>query len=285
MVEVYKPASLKEALDTLSFTDCTVFAGGTDLMVRKKQWSGLAPHFEKPVMFITQLKELKDIYIEKGCLVIGAACTFSELIDSQLIPDYFKAVFRQMASPGIRNTATIGGNICNASPAGDCLSLLYALDASLEIQSGCRKANIQITEFIQGPGKTVLWSDELVSAIRVPLREFNTVKYRKVGTRKATALSKLSFIALADTNENGLADVRIAFGSVAPTVVRSRDIEEELISMINSGSIDIAEISGDYNIFIKPISDQRSTAFYRKEACKRLLEEFILVSLLKEGIR
>lgn len=281
MVDTYKPKSLKEAVDILSYIDCIVFAGGTDLMVKKKQWSGLAPCFEKPVMFISEIKELKDIHIDGDCLVIGAACTLSELINNGLIPDYFKTVLKQMASPAIRNTATIGGNICNASPAADCLPLLYAMDASLEILSSCRKSNVPISEFILGPGKTALWSDELLTAVRVPLRDFNTVMHKKVGTRKATALSKVSFIGMADMNQDGLQDVRIAFGSVATTVVRSRDIEEELIGMISSGNIDIEEILGDYNIFIKPITDQRSTAFYRKEICKRLLMNFIFDSLLK----
>lgn len=285
MVDAYIPTSLKEALDILSNTDCTIFAGGTDLMVKKKQWAGLAPCFKKPVMFVSNLKELKGIAIDGGSLVIGSACTLSELIESELIPDYFKTVFRQMASPGIRNTATIGGNICNASPAGDCLPLLYAMDATLEIQSCCRKVTTSIADFISGPGKTTLWSDELLTSVRIPAAAFNTVVYRKVGTRKSTALSKLSFIGLADKNEEGLQDVRIAFGSVAPTVVRSRDIEEELIGMINTGVLDIDEVCGDYNIFIKPVTDQRSTAFYRKLGCKRLLVDFIFDSLLKEGTK
>lgn len=285
MVEAFTPMSLKEALDILSYTECTIFAGGTDLMVKKKRWAGLTPGFEKPVMFVSELKELKSINKDGDALVIGAACTLAELTESELIPDVFRKVLKQMASPSIRNIATIGGNICNASPAGDSLPFLYAMDAYIEIQSSCRKSNVPISDFILGPGKAHIWPDELVTAVRIPLKEFNVVAYKKAGTRKATALSKVSFIGMADKDEKGLLDVRIAFGSVAPTVVRSRDIEEELIAMIKSGNVDITEIIGDYGMFIKPITDQRSTAFYRKEVCKRLFVDFIFDSLMKEGTK
>lgn len=285
MVEAYKPNNLKEALELLAFNDCIIFAGGTDLMVKGKRWPGLAPSFEKPVMFISQLQELREVTEDNGILTIGAACTLSELVDNELIPEHFKTVFRQMASPGIRNIATIGGNICNASPAGDSLPLLYALDAEVVLQSSCRKVELPIAEFIQGVGKTILKPGEMLTAIKVPKSSFNTITYRKVGTRKSTALSKLSFIGLAASDKEGLQDVRLAFGAVAPTVVRSRDAEEDIIDMLKLGSLDISQIIDDYSILIKPINDQRSTALYRKKACIRLLVDFIINSLAREGIR
>jgi len=276
MVETYMPKSLREALDLLEFKDCTIFAGGTDLMVRKKQWAGLPSSFDVPVVYISEIKELREIKRDEGHLYIGAACTFSELIESSLIPDFYKSVFVEMASPAIRNSATIGGNICNASPAGDCLPLLYALGASLVIESGCRKYEAAIEDFITGPGKIILKAGELVTQIKIPEKDFNIKKYRKVGARKSTALSKLSFVGLADMDDKGLHDIRIAFGAVSPTVVRNREIEEEIISMRNAGFLDIQEIKSYYDALIKPINDQRSTAYYRKACCKRLLEDFLI---------
>lgn len=274
MVNVY-PKSLEEALEAIIFTDYIVFAGGTDLMVKKKQWAGLLPAFDKPVMFISELNELKQIRMKEGFLYIGAACTFSNLIGSPLIPELYKQVFMQIASPAVRNIATIGGNICNSSPAGDSLPLLYALDAELIIKSSCRRVEMPIEEFITGPGRNIITSSELVTEIKLPTLAFEKAVYKKVGTRKSTALSKVSFVALANMENEIISDIRIAFGSVAPTVVRSRDIEEEIMAMSSQGNLDVNQIIRDYGTLIKPIDDQRSTAFYRKEVCKRLLKDFI----------
>lgn len=275
MVEVYKPKALKEALEILEFKDCTVFAGGTDLMVKKKQWAGLSPSFDKPVMFISEIPELTKLYQDEGFITIGAACTLSQLIESELIPGFYKDVLVEMASPSIRNTATIGGNICNASPAADSLPLLYALDAVLLIENSCRKIEVPIEDFILGPGQNILHTGDLITAIRIPKRDFTIVEYRKVGARKSTALSKLSFIGLAHMDKGKLQHIRLAFGAVAPTVVRNRDIEKEILSMHLAGFLDMQEISNYYSILIKPIDDQRSTASYRRTVCLKLLENFI----------
>lgn len=244
-------------------------------MVRKKRWSGLVPCFDKPVMFVSDLQELREIKEDKMFVSLGAACSLTSLIESSVVPDYCKQAFLQMASPGIRNMATLGGNICNCSPAGDSLPVLYAMDAVLTIESSCRKRELPIEDFITGPGKNILKPGELLTAIKLPQKEFNTHAYKKVGTRSSTSLSKLSFAALADVQKGVLKDIRIAFGAVAPTIVRNRDIEQDIISKRAKGILDIPEIIGDYRAFIKPIDDQRSTAFYRKHACLRLLEDFM----------
>jgi xanthine dehydrogenase FAD-binding subunit len=275
MVASYKPKTLQEALEILEFEDCTVFAGGTDLMVKKKQWAGLEPSFDKPVMFISEIKELTALYRDDKYIFIGAACTLSLLIDSEIIPSFYKDVFVEMASPSIRSTATLGGNICNASPAADSLLLLYALDAILLIENSCRKMEVPIDEFITGPGRNILKTGELITAIKIPIKEFAFAAYRKVGARKSTALSKLSFVGLANIDHEGLQDIRLAFGAVAPAVVRNRGIEEEIVSMYSSGFIDMYEINKYYGVLIKPIDDQRSTAEYRKSVCLRLLADFI----------
>lgn len=277
MVACYRPKSLGEALEILSFTDCTILAGGTDLMVKKKQRAGILPSFQKPILFISGLPELKEIYKDDATLTIGAGCTLSQLIKSSAVPNFYKAVFKDMAAPGIRNAATIGGNICNASPAGDSLPLLYALEAVLIIETSCRKKQVPIESFITGPGKTVLNTGELLTAIKIPLKEFHIQNYKKLGTRKAAALSKLSFVAVANKTASCYEDIRIAFGAVAPTVVRCKDVEAEIVAMSQKGPIELDEIISSYESVIKPIDDQRSTALYRKKACMKLLKDFFEV--------
>lgn len=283
MVNAYFPKSLKEALESIIFNEYIVFSGGTDLMVKKKQGAGLQPAFEKPVMFISELQELKQIILKDGFLYIGAGCTFSNLIESSIIPDFYKQVFSQIASPAIRNTATLAGNICNSSPAGDSLPLLYALDAMIIIETSCRKVEVPIQDFIIGPGRNILNSSELVTAIKLPFIAFDKLAYRKVCARKANALSKVSFVAMALIEENKLKDIRIAIGATAPTVIRSRDIEEAIIYSCSKGDLSTAEIVGYYTSLIKPIDDQRSTAFYRREVCKRLLADYIENNLFDLG--
>lgn len=276
MVEVFRPQDLQDAVEQLEFTDCTIFAGGTDLMVKKKNWAGLEPSFGKSVMLISDMRELTQIIEDEGFLVMGACCTFSQLLDSSLVPASLKKVFRQIASPGIRNSATLGGNICNSSPAGDSLPMLYALDARLLIASSCRRTELPIEDFILGPGKNLLKSGELIAAIKIPIAHFTTAAYKKVGTRNATALSKLSFAGLANLEKGELRELRIAFGAVAPTIVRSREIEKDILEQCQGGYPDIHSILEDYSRLIRPIDDQRSTALYRKRVALRLLEDFLL---------
>ena len=286
MVRAYKPDSLREALEIVSREKCIILAGGTDLMVKKKHWPIMENEFDKIVLFLSDLKELKEIRKEKGSdkernndediLNIGATCTCSQIIESKLVPDFLKGVFLNMASPAIRNIATIGGNICNSSPAGDSLPMLYAMDALLILENLDGNREIHIEDFITGPGKNVMRRDEILTQIKIPLKNFDVKVYKKVGTRRAVALSKLSFIGLSDTKESKLTDIRIAFGAVGPTVVRSRDAENEIIKMCAQSMLDIKKIRIIYEGLIKPIDDQRSTAFYRSEVCLRLIEDFLL---------
>ncbi len=272
----YKPQNLIEALSIRAWEDVIVFAGGTDLMVKKKNWSGLPPAFEKPVLFIAHLQELKKIRACENCISIGASCTLTELLENELVPEILKESISNMASPAVRNVATIGGNICNASPAGDTLPFLYAIDATVVLKTISGERYLPIKEFILGPAQTAIGKKELLTEIRIPHEGFNVWTYRKVGTRKAMALSKLSFLGMAKINNNAIVDVRVAFGAVAPTVVRSRDIEKEVIHIPRQHICKtIPEILEKYSRLIKPIDDQRSTAEYRKTVSLRLLEDFL----------
>ena len=251
-------------------------AGGTDLMVSQRRWSGLSPLFAKPVLFIGHLEEIKRVEPDIINIKIGSACSLSSLLEHREIPEVLKIVISQMATPAIRNIGTLGGNICNASPAGDALPVLYALDASVVLQRKAEIRTLPIEKFITGPGETVLKDDELLKAIIIPKKSYNVGFYRKVGTRQANSLSKLSFQGLARIEEGKISDIRISFGAVALTVIRSREIEGILIEK-SGKEIEklIPEVSSLYSEVIKPIDDQRSNIRYRKTISLKLLRYFL----------
>lgn len=273
MVKAYRPENLKEALKIISEEECTIFAGGTDLMVKHRQWSGLVPGFEKPVVFIGGLKELKGISKNQGYISIGSAATCFDILSSPILPAYIREPALSMASPAIRNAATIGGNICNSSPAGDMLPVLYALDAVLVLESRSEVREVSIQDFIEGPGRNIIKKQELLREIKVPDKAFDIYLIKKVGTRKANALSKLSFAGLAQLKGCSISDIRMAFGAVGPTVIRDTGIENKI-----ANSWDYTEAEGEAELYrnvIKPIDDQRSTAFYRMEVCINTARLFI----------
>lgn len=276
IIKSYIPKDLEEALAIIDKEDAIVIAGGTDLMVRRKRSSGLMPNFDKTTVFISRLQELKNIKKEDNFLIIGAACTFTEIAESNLVPDCFKEVISDIASPAIRNIATIAGNICNASPAADILPLLYALEAELVVKSIAGERIIPIENFIIGPGKHILNKNEIVKEIKIPLVDFNKFYFKKVGTRKATAISKLSFVAFAKINDDIIEDIRISFGAVAPTIVKSKELENKVVSKnVNDIKLIKDQILNDYSLLINPIDDQRSNKKYRKQVSLNLLNDFL----------
>ncbi|MCK4329190.1 FAD binding domain-containing protein [candidate division WOR-3 bacterium] len=281
MVSAYRPENLKEALLRRKEFRVIPFAGGTDLMVKGRRWSGLAPHFKLPVLFIGHLGELKNVELEQNCLRIGSCCTLSYLLENENMPQAIKIALWMFASPAIRNIGTIGGNICNASPAGDTLPVLYAVNASVVLKNMNGIREVPIEQFIKGVGKTVLQDDELLKEIIIPIKSFDIIYYRKIGTRKANALSKISFLGLAKMKNGLIEDIRISFGAVAPTVVGSREIEDRLKGKTKKDIKQIIpEICSQYSTLLKPIDDQRSNAYYRKTVSLRLLKHFLTTEIL-----
>ncbi len=272
----FTPKTLSEALEILHTERVVPFAGGTDLMVRRRSWSGTSPDFEYPALFIGNLEELKEVVKKGDILEIGAAASLGELLEHPEVPEILKQALKVMASPAIRNLGTLGGNICNSSPAADTLPPLTVLDATLVLQSKEGRRQVPIGEFIKGPGRNDLKENELLSAVRLSLRDYNHSYYKKVGTRKADALSKLSFAGVARTTGGIIHEVKIALGAVAPRVVVSVQAEELLKGKsIGDLSKVLPEFKQIYEEYIRPIDDQRSTAAYRNEVSFRLIEYFI----------
>ncbi len=274
--KAFKPNSLNEALQILAENDGLIFAGGTDLMVQYSRGTGLSPIFPKPPLFIGRLTELRQIQLAGESVIIGAAVTLSELLDHPAIPLIFKTIISQMASLPSRNTASIGGNICNASPAGDTLPYLIAQNAKIRLQSLHQERLLSVAEFITGPKTSALKKGELLTEIIIPLEKFNHTYYQKIGQRKGMSLTKASFLGLALTENAKLKDLRIAFGAVAPKIVRNEAIENKYIGIsVNQIPEYLDRISDEYEPFIQAIDDARSSAIYRKQVSLRLLRDFL----------
>lgn len=284
MVEAITPKTLAEALAIRRDRRVTPFAGGTDLMARRRSWAGTLPAFEEAPLFLGGLEELRAIRLEDGVLRIGAAATLTDILEHRAAPEILKRALAEMASPAIRNVGTLGGNICNASPAADSLPPLYALGASVLLQNAAGARELPIEAFVTGPGQTDLHHDELLAAVLVPLDGYGIVYYRKVGTRKADALAKVSFAGLAKLADGRVEEVRMALGAVAPRVVRSREAED-LCRGKRVADLPglMAEIKAAYAGRIRPIDDQRSSAAYRGAVSLRLVEYF-LNGLAQPGI-
>ena len=278
--------TIDEVLKILDSKDVKIISGGTDLMVQKAVGTGIKPNFQKPLLFIGHLDELKNIQLINGKIHIGSAVTLNELLINENIPEAFKKPISEMASFPTRNLATIGGNIINASPAGDTLPFLYAVDAELVLKSKQNERVVPIVEFISSPGKTIINSNEILTEIIIPNKEYEINYYKKAGSRKAMTLSKASFIGLANFKNEEISDIRIAFGAVAPTIVRSRDLEMKIIGKTKTElKSAYFEIAKEYAKLIKPIDDSRSSMRYRKDVCMRMLREFWGGSLITESLR
>jgi len=278
--DFHSPRTLEEALDIRGRTGAIPLAGGTDLLVRHRSWTGTLPEVHEPVVFIGALSSLgglEEIDVDgQTTLRVGAAVTYADLLTDARVPQLLKSSIVELAAPGLRNVATLAGNICNASPAADAVCALYALDASVELASTGGTRTVPIEEFITGPGRTALRSDELVVAVDIPLIEGNRVFYHKVGTRRANALSKLSICAHATVEDDTVAALGIALGAVAPTVVRVREAEElVLLKAVSSIPQRLDAVIDAYRPFVTPISDQRSTAEYRREVALGLVKRFL----------
>jgi CO/xanthine dehydrogenase FAD-binding subunit len=235
-------------------------------------------------LFLHRIPELKGIGGERGRVRIGAAVSFAELIESPLCPPLLREAALGIGAPGIRSLGTIGGNICNASPAGDSLPPLYISDTVLVLASLGEGGEpvyrrLPIEDFILGVKKTALGEGELLAALEIPAADFSHYAYEKAGARKAQAISKLSFAAAALVEEGLVRDFRAAFGAAGPRVVRCRDIEESLRGAealaLGEESSFTAGIIRAYGERLRPIDDQRSTAEYRRAVCLRLLGNFL----------
>jgi len=264
MFNTYRPETIDELLKIIDREKCHIFAGGTDLMIRKRQWQGAERKFTQAVVYISHLKELSGIHETNDSYEIGTLTTQTDIVNSNL-PKYIKEPYSLMSSPAIRNVATVGGNIVNAASVADSLPILYALDAKVELLSLTGKRVIPINEFVLGKYKTVRKSNELLTRVIVPKFEDKGFFYKKIGQRKASILSKLSVFIVYNNK-----DLRIAVGAVNDLVIRNRAIE---VTFMKDHNID--DLILGYRQLMFGQDDKRSTKDYRERVTENLLRSFI----------
>jgi len=270
------PGSRREALELLAIGGGPVVAGGTDLMVKRRRWAGVSPAIAEGAVYVANLSELSRIRVDAGLVEIGATATLSQLLVHPLVPALLKAAIRVTASPGIRNAATLAGNLANASPAADPALALACLDAVVRLESASGVRTVPVVGFSTGPGKTVLRPDELITAILVPSDDGATVRFEKVGGRKADAIAKVAFAGFVKVDDGVVTRFSVAFGAVGPTVVRDAKIEESATGLsLEELKRQLPRIRETYGVAIRPIDDQRSTADYRRTVALNLLSDFI----------
>ena len=238
-------------------------------MIKYRSWSGTPAQFPKNVIYIGHLKELKSLDVNPLEITVGAAVTYAQFLHDERISIMFKNPIEQIGSVAIRNIGTFAGNICHASPAGDTLPMLYALNAKVVLMSESGKRVVAVDNFISGPGSIMLNDDELLTHIIIPNKTFSHIYYHKVGTRKANAISKVSVFAVADVVEDRVADIRIAVGSCGPTVIRLKEAENRIIGSNVSALTSMMEsLLKMYDDKIVPIDDVRSTKVYRSNVAR-----------------
>ncbi|HUG48174.1 MAG TPA: FAD binding domain-containing protein [Candidatus Limnocylindria bacterium] len=272
---VESPATLADAYGLLSSADgWRPVAGGTDVLV---QITGeLAPPPER-VLDIWRLDELRGIALDGDALVLGALTTYTEIRRSTVCQELVPALVEAAATIGaaqIQNRGTLGGNAVNASPAGDTLPVLLASDAQLVLGSARGERTVPASEFWTGYRRTAMAADELLLRLRIPLPAGRQMRFRKVGTRRAQAISKV-VMALGWREDGGVwRDVRLALGSVAERPIRARETEGVLegaaprrVTADHAAATVAAEIT--------PIDDVRSTADYRRAVTARVLHRLL----------
>src|SRR5438477_1527960 len=257
-VKFIRPTSLADAVQMYRATPgCRLLAGGTDLMVMLHART-LRPG-PQAVLDLWSLAELKGVRRVQDVVEIGAAESYTGIIASRDVQQELPALAaagRTIGAAQIQNRGTLGGNLANASPAGDTLPVLLAYDATVVTD----RRTIAIDRFFTGYRKTALESDELITAVRFPLDR--RVAFRKVGTRAAQAISKV-VMAVSVT------PARIAIGSVAELPLRATRAERAL------GSGDVAAAVAAVADDIRPIDDVRSTAAYRRAVTQNVLRELL----------
>jgi xanthine dehydrogenase small subunit len=260
-LELREPRTLAEALRMMRDEALIPLAGATDLYVSLNFGTLPGQRF----VDLWRLTALRKIEKQDGVLSIGALATYTQMIKSRHVRAHLPMLVesaKQIGGVQIQNRGTIGGNIANASPAGDSLPVLAAVDAVVVLRSAVGERRVPFGEFYTGYRESVLRRDELITAVEIPPVD-GRQWFRKVGTRAAQAISKVVMAAVHAPRP------RVALGSVAPTVVRVRETEAAL-----AGGASIDEAVRVLENEIRPIDDVRSTADYRRTVAGNLLRRF-----------
>jgi CO/xanthine dehydrogenase FAD-binding subunit len=287
-VEVLLPRTLDEALEMKAERpDALPIAGGTDIMV-ELNFDRRRP---SSIMDVSRLPELKEWRREDGSLFLGAGVTYTRIMRE--LPEMTALVqaSRTVGSPQIRNRGTVGGNLGTSSPAGDALPVLAAYDAEVVLgRTGREPRTLPWDRFLVGVKRTTLDPDELILGVRWPAIT-GPGSFSKIGTRNAMVIAVASLCLVVD---EGGRTIRVALGSVAPTVIRARDAEAFIAAgLAEAGTWEHPDTVPPENVLVAfgdrvaaaatPIDDVRGTARYRRHACGVLAQRALRWALHDRG--
>lgn len=266
---VHTPTRLAELWPLLD-DGVMVMAGGTDLLARDRGRADV-----RDVALLSGIAALAAIGQEDGLVRLGAGATHAALLRHPLVRDRLPVLAKALAvlgGPAIRNMGTLGGNIATASPAGDTLPPLFALDAVVELASRQGTRRMPLADCLLGPGRTALAPGEIVAAVLVSPPARDAIQhFEKVGRRNALAIAVVSLAAVIDTDGVGrVSQARLACGSVGPTVVRC----DRAAAALRGRPLDRASLvaaAGLVREAVSPIDDVRATAAYRRQVAGNLL--------------
>lgn len=270
----HRPTQLSEVLSMLQeLKPAVLVAGCTDFIpaMRKGIWTypdGIH------IIDLKQVPELTQITLVDETITIGGAVRLNQIIDSEPIQDRLPLLaqaVQEMASLQVRNSATIGGNLCTASPAADTAPPLLAMNSGVSLLgSQGDEEIIPLSDFFTGPGQTVLGENRLLKAVHVPVLKKGERYFRKkMGLRKAFTISVISMALKARVSNNTFEDVSLAFGAVAPTPVKTGKAEDLLRGQVFSDDL-VEQAASQAAGEVSPISDVRASAAYRREMARVL---------------
>ena len=272
-VKCFIPQTLDEALEIRKAYHPIPLAGGSDLMVAGSRGAGVTPAFKGDVMLIGNLSELKGIRENAdGSVEIGAATTSAEIAASPLVHPLLRDAASRMGAIALRNSATIGGNIGNASPKGDMPQPLILLDAEVVLTSKDGERRMLVDDYIIATKKTAIRDDELITRVVIPKHDFTHIFFRKIGMRRANAISKLTLSAAAIVKDGVVVDFRASSGAAGPKVARSRKAEELLIG---KKVTELAQVKDSFLDAWNEVISPHAMPEYRRNTTRRMLSYFI----------
>jgi len=281
-IDVLSPRTLEEALTLLQQhqNDIRIIAGGSDIIIQLRD--GVVK--TEKLLNILAVKDLRFIKEKEGRIHIGALSTYTEIIKSQHVKRHgwiLLEAAKQIGAIQLQNSATIGGNLGNASPAADSLPPLYALEATIVTRNQSDRREIPIERFFTGYRKTALKSDELIEEIYFDgLTRNDAGAYLKLGLRKANAISIVDVaVILRGKHRGSYSDVRVALGAVAPTIVRAHSCEQALIGkrLTEKSLQEAAQLASQD---ASPITDIRGSAEYRRKVLSSLVYQALHKAVL-----
>ena len=275
----YRPENINDAITTLSKAKLTIAAGCTDLFPTTQEDS-----LGSNILDISAIKSLKSITIEKEFRRIGSGVTWTDLENEELPNSYdmLKECSLQVGSRQIQNLGTIGGNLCNASPAADGVPCLLSLDASVELISTNGKRILKLDDFIKGSRNTELKKNEILSAILIPEKaERGHSSFVKLGARKYLVISIAMVACKINLDGDIISDIAISIGSCSAVARRLGELENTLIGKNVNSDLTQDIYNFDYKNHISPINDIRGTDAYRLEVAKVLVKNSIIDTINK----